>query len=269
MLRRSAHNLWQSVKRRSSLSPSHLESVGYCPTCARPSRFCSKDAWLRDHFLCVNCGSLPRERALMYAVERYYPDFRDLSIHESSPAPRGASARLKRECPGYQTSQYDPSVAFGQPHPEYGYRSEDLEASTFDDDTFDLVITQDVFEHLFHPERGFADVARTLRPGGAHIFTAPLVNKHRPSERCAVLCEDGSVRHLREPEYHGNPIDPNGSLVTMRWGYDICEWIYRSSGLVTTMLVIDNLELGIRAEYIEVLISRKLVAVSEGGVVTC
>jgi hypothetical protein len=33
---------------------------------------------------------------------------------------------------------------------------------------------------------------------------------------------EGAVRHLIEPaEYHGNPIDASGSLVTFDYGYDI------------------------------------------------
>ena len=47
---------------------------------------------IRTEVLCANCGSLPRERALMYVIENFCPNWRELTIHESSPAPRGASA---------------------------------------------------------------------------------------------------------------------------------------------------------------------------------
>jgi len=234
-----------------------IRNRGHCPICEKKVWFQSKYDWLRDHYLCSGCGSIPRERALMYAIESYYPHFRELAIHESSPAPRGASVKLARECKHYVASQYDPSIPFGEIYQDLGYRSEDLENQTFDDNSFDLVITQDVMEHLFHPEQAFAEIARTLKPGGAHIFTVPLVNKLNPSEKWAELFDDGEVNYLREAEYHGNPIDRNGSLVTMHWGYDICEMIYNSSRLFTTIIMIDNIDMGIRAEYIEVLISLK------------
>jgi hypothetical protein len=67
----------------------------------------------------------------------------------------------------------------------------------------------------------------------------------------------GDIVYLREPEYHGNPISKDGSLVTMHWGYDITMFILRNSGLYTCINYIDNLSLGIRAEYIEILVSRK------------
>jgi hypothetical protein len=36
--------------------------------------------------------------------------------------------------------------------------SEDLEALTFPDESFDLVITQDVFEHVLRPAKAFAEI---------------------------------------------------------------------------------------------------------------
>jgi SAM-dependent methyltransferase len=144
-------------------------------------------------------------------------------------------------------------------HP-HGFRCEDLESLRFGNECFDLVITQDVMEHVLNPTRAFSEIARTLKPGGAHIFTVPLVNKGRPSECRAKRDEDGTVVYLCTPEYHGNPIDPNGSLVCMDWGYDICDFIFKASGLYTTMVYIDDISRGIRAEYIEVLISKKTAA---------
>jgi hypothetical protein len=43
----------------------------------------------------------------------------------------------------------------------------------------------------------------------------------------------------------------------MRWGYDITEHIARVSGLPTELVYLDAIELGIRAEYIEVMVTRK------------
>ncbi len=69
--------------------------------------------------------------------------------------------------------------------------------------------------------------------------------------------KDGKIAHLQPPVYHGNPINEEGSLVTVDWGYDICRHIFESSGLFTHLVIIDDLSKGIRAEYIEVLITVK------------
>src|SRR4029453_15169487 len=100
-------------------------------------------------------------------------------------------------------------------------------------ESIDIHVTQDVFEHVLDPDAAFREIARTLRPGGAHVFTVPLVCGRKPSRPRAVRGADGGVVHCLEPKHHLNPADPNGSLVTMDWGWDICDRVYRASGLVT------------------------------------
>ncbi len=234
-----------------------FSNEGYCVTCDSETTFSSSNEWLRDYYICNRCDSIPRERALMFCIERYYPNWRELHVHESSPAPRGASEKLKKHCAHYVPSHFFSDHPLGEIH-QRGYSNENLEDQTFPDESFDLVISQDVMEHIFDPARAFAEIARTLKPGGAHIFSVPLINKEKPSEICAVRDDKGNITYLREPEYHGNPIDDKGSLVTMHWGYDICDLIFKNGGLFTTINYIDNLSLGIRAEYIEILVSRKI-----------
>ena len=232
-----------------------LKNSGYCPTCAQEVTFIARNAWLRDHYCCAHCGSIPRERALMQTIETYFPNWRELTIHESSPGDRGASKRFSQECRNYIPTQFfhdqKPGSVSGK------YRCENLEALTFADESIDLHVTQDVLEHVFHPSKVFSEIARTLRPGGAHIFTVPIVNKTKPSSVRARMSDDGSVCLLESPVYHGNPIDNRGSLVTMDWGFDICRHIYESCGLFTNVIYIDDIRKGIRAEYIEVLVTLK------------
>lgn len=228
-----------------------ISNQGYCYTCDQEVTFASYDAGLRDHYVCSNCNSIPRERALMHCIEKFYPNWRDLHIHESSPANRGASVKLKASCSHYKDTQCFPNLPLGD-------WNQDLENQTFQDESFDLVITQDVMEHIFNPAKAFSEIARTLKPGGAHIFTVGLVTKENPSEICAQKNIDGTITHFKEPEYHGNPISSEGSLVTVNWGYDIADFVLKHSGLYTTIAYIDDISHGIRAEYIEVLISRKL-----------
>lgn len=248
-------SLIRSLIRHMKKSENILESKGYCSTCNRETSFLAKETWLRDHFLCENCRSIPRERALMQIIEQYYPDWRNLIIHESSPCNRGASVRLKKECKTYIPTQFFPNQEIGSVH--NGTRCENLEAMTFEDNSIDLHISQDVMEHIFHPAKAFQEIARTIKPGGAHIFTVPLVNKMKPSRLRATVAADGTIEHIETPMYHGNPINPQGSLVTMDWGYDIVKYIFDATGLFTHTLYIDDISKGIRAEYIEVLVTVK------------
>lgn len=245
--------LWRS----SVLGKCFLEVKGSCPICEQEVVFRSNNEWLRDNLLCSNCTSIPRERALMAIIKLYYPDFSSLAIHESSPGYRGVSVKLKKECAGYTTSHFYRGFELGKQHPKHGYRCEDLENLTFDDESFDLFITQDVMEHVFDPGKVFKEIARVLKPGGAHIFTVPIINKERTSECWASRGDEGEIIYRHEPEYHGNPIDSKGSLVTMHWGYDIASYINDATGMLSTVLTLDNITEGIRAEYIDVVVSRK------------
>lgn len=225
---------------------------GYCPICEGHTVFVKASPWLRDHYYCVRCASVPRWRAVVRVLGDRFPDWRQRALHESSPA-GAASAKLARECAGYVGTHFFPDLAPGQTRD--GYRCEDLTRQTFADGAFDLVVTQDVFEHVLEPERAFAEVARTLRPGGAHVFTVPwyywkatLVRAHRDGE---------AVVHDLPAEYHGSPIDPRGSLVVTEWGMDLCDLILRCSGLPTTVEHLFDPGQGICGEFREVFVSRK------------
>lgn len=235
-----------------------FKNRGWCPICESKVVFSAENNWFRDHLLCSKCKSIPRERALMHVINTYYPNYKNLCIHESSLCQRGTSPKLQAICPKYSASHFFADIASGEISPEHGFQSENLEKLTFADETFDLFITQDVMEHIFNPGKAFKEIARVLKPGGAHIFTVPIINKGNKSECWAEkdpLSKEIIYHH--EPEYHGNPVDNSGSLVTMHWGYDLAEFIVANAGTPTTIVMIDNIDFGIRAEYIEVLISRK------------
>lgn len=255
LAKRIFHKATHLIKPQEKKLKSVFENKGHCPTCDSDVTFIAYSSWLRDHYVCANCGSIPRERALMYVIENFCPAWRELTIHESSPATRGASARLSSFCKDYIASQFFPATPLGST--VNGVRCENLEQMTFADESIDLHVTQDVMEHVYHPSKVWKEVARTLKPGGAHIFTVPIVNKTKLSNLRARLDADGQPVHVLPPVYHGNPISDKGSLVTVDWGFDICKHIFDSSGLFTYVFYMDDLNKGIRAEYIEVLITQK------------
>lgn len=123
------------------LEPKVIINQGYCPICEKEVTFFAQNEWLRDHYFCKECKSIPRERALMFCINKYYPNWKKIKIHESSPVSRGTSLKLKSECSNYVPTQYFPDFPLGEVH-KTGFRNEDLESQTFPDESFDLVITQ-------------------------------------------------------------------------------------------------------------------------------
>lgn len=242
------------------------EFSGYCSICEGVRDFVAESDtdipekyfpnWYRNCLRCVTCKAPPRERALSHVLDRQRSGWRNLTVHECSPGGWALSPKLRRQCPGYVASQYDPSFPFGELHTSGKWRNENLEAQTFDDDMFDIVITQDVFEHLFHPGRAAREIARTLKPGGLCLMTVPVVRHFGVTERRASLTDEGVVHHLPE-QYHGNPVSDGRSLVTVDWSYDIGAYLSAASGIPFVVMLIDDMSMAIRDPVNAILIGRK------------
>lgn len=230
---------------------------GFCPICRQQTTFSATDGWFRDHLICQACpgGSIPRERALMLVINSLLPGWRGLSIHESSPASRGASAVMARDCKSYTPSHYFPNQRLGALI--NGVVCQDIEHQTFDDERFDLVVTQDVMEHVFHPDTAHREIWRTLKPNGYHIFTTPIYKEILTTRIVATIEESGQILHLEAPEYHGNPIDEKGSLLTVRYGYDMADLIAKWAPFDIEIRRFNNKTAGIVAEFSEVTVCRK------------
>lgn len=185
---------------------------------------------MRENFQCAACSASLRYRNQGDAILRAHgdryatvaelvedQDFRRLSIYE--PGMIGPFRRLFERLPSYVTSYYWEDVEAGAEHD--GVRCEDLEALTFKDGSFDLVISSDIFEHVRHPRTGFEEIYRVLRPGGRHIFTVPM---SWPFSGASVARVDTSGPEdvlLLPAVYHGSPHDPRGSLVYTDFGMDL------------------------------------------------
>jgi hypothetical protein len=225
---------------------------GYCAICECPVYFDIEGPWLRDQYKCAKCGSIPRLRALFTVVNQIYPEWRKLSIHESSPA-GSLSAKMARECPAYLASHFFPDAPRGQEH--NGFRCEDLLNLTFPDESFDLVITSDVLEHVPNVAVAIREIVRTLKPGGAHIFTVPWFRKNKTLVRAEI--RDGTLHHLEKPDYHGNPVSDEGSLVFTEWGRELPFWLQEWGQVPVNIYAIRDRFLGIDGEFLEVFVQQK------------
>jgi SAM-dependent methyltransferase len=231
------------------------ERTGFCPICASATMFRAFNGWYRDHLLCEACGAIPRERALALVLEREWPNWRNLAVHESSPGYRRISPKLARECRCYLPTQFFPGAEPGRL--VKSVRNENLESQSFEAEVFDLVVTLDVMEHVNRPERAFREIARTLRSGGAYLFTVPTYKGKVVSERRALYQQDGTPEFLAEPEYHGNPVSDAGSLVTFHYGYDLPDRIHEWCGMDVEVRRFHDHEHGIIGEFTEVYVARK------------
>jgi hypothetical protein len=104
-------------------------------------------------------------------------------------------------------------------------RHEDIENLSFSDSALDLIVSNDVFEHVPNPAKAFAECARILRVGGVLLATIPFHWKNNASIIRAKLV-NGCLEHVLHPAYHGNPISADGSLVFTDFGWDILKEMF-------------------------------------------
>jgi hypothetical protein len=104
-----------------------------------------------------------------------------------------------------------------------GINHQDIENLSFRDDSIDLIVSNDVFEHVPNPQKAFSECYRTLKKNGIMIFTIPFYSDLSKSVSRANL-EGGVVNFILPKVFHGNPVTQDVSLVFTDVGGDIFSW---------------------------------------------
>ena len=183
---------------------------------------------------CVRCLSTFRHRAVGRVLRRLQlPP----GTHVYELSSRGALCRhLHRTFSHVTVSELFDDVEAGRFRD--GVQCQDVQRLTYGDATFDLVTSTEVFEHVPDDRRAFSEVHRVLRPGGALVFTVPLMDAPTTLERARL--DWGTVVHLTEPEYHGDRLRGRGRVLAFRtYGLDILERL-RAAGFEARLERIDD-----------------------------
>lgn len=214
----------------------HAESYtlsGFCRLCERNVDFlvdrqCGADnstgIWIpnwRERLVCPCCGLNNRQRAIAFTAQSIVRQYRDRRpdvylmeqvtpiyqwMVESVPhATCTGSEYLGGSLPGGKIVK--------------GIRHEDVERLSFPAESFDLIISNDVLEHVINPAVALKEACRVLRPKGVLLMTAPFFLDKINSVRRADV-HDGSLQHIHPPVYHGNPVSDEGALVFTDFGWD-------------------------------------------------
>jgi SAM-dependent methyltransferase len=182
------------------------------------------------------------------------PEWRTLLIHESSPADRGISSKLKSQGLNYFPSQYFPMINNPMVGDIYNIN---LESQLFEDEKFDVFVSLDVFEHVFDPKTAIQEIYRTLKPGGIALLTFPIIKSQVDALTFRATLVNGNIEFLKPAEYHGNPIDDKGSLVTVDYGYEIHNRLSEWSKFNIEVVRFNRPDIGVLGEFTEVIICQK------------
>jgi SAM-dependent methyltransferase len=168
---------------------------------------------------CARCRASAITMAVVAVLKDEIPALDGLCVYELSS--RGPLVEwLRREGGQLTVSEWFEGVAPGEI--VGGVMCQDVQRLTFGPATFDVCTSTEVFEHVPDDASAFAEVRRVLRPGGRLVFSVPIADAAATVERAVI--EDGAVRHLAPPEYHGDRRrGPRGVLAFRTYGRDIVD----------------------------------------------
>ena len=211
---------------KAALNNLRHHAAGRCNICGKITVFvCADVVTSRNNMYCLFCRSLSRSRHVAKVILQEVaksvsamceiPEAKKFAIYNTDTL--DAFSKVLGKSRSYYSSGFFPGMK-----PETQMRErvscQDVEELTFEDGMFDLVITEDVLEHVRHHERAFQEILRVLKVGGHHVFTVPCF-----FDRPTVVRVDTSGEediHLLPPEYHGDSI--RGKILAYRtFGIDV------------------------------------------------
>lgn len=234
---------------------------GTCSVCGKHVEFQTFTENLRESGGCPSCGSSNRQRQMGWMLRREL----GLAVGCSLSLPAGVAV-YNTEANGplhsvLKTQAYYECSEYWGDKMEYGdevegVRNEDLQALSFPDANFDVVLSSDVLEHVPDPYRAHREIFRVLKPGGQHIFTVPYGE--------ATLCDDvrashvdGNICYHAEALYHGDPVRPNeGVLVWTIFGQEMLVRL-KKIGFETELWRLQEPACGIIGPGADVFVARK------------
>lgn len=175
----------------------------------------------RERLVCAGCGMNNRQRLVAKLVQQAasgLPHPRIYLMEQVTPIFEWVRRLSGAEVHG---SEYlGPAYRGGERI--NGVRHEDVMNLSYPDNAFDLIVSNDVLEHIPDPEKALRECHRVLRPGGSFLGTFPFHASHDRSVRRARM-EGDRIEHLLPPQYHGNPVSSEGSLVFHDFGWDLLD----------------------------------------------
>jgi len=180
---------------------------------------------------CTRCFATPVSQMVGYVFKQQQIN-ETKSVYELSS--RGAFVRfLKKLNINLTLSEYFDDIKYGEHH--NGIQCQNVENLTFDDDSFDICTSLEVFEHVENDLKGFKEIHRVLKTNGVYIFTVPINLNTKTVERTKVI--NGKRENILSPEYHSDSIRGAEQVFCYRnYGCDISDRL-RESGFIECEII--------------------------------
>ena len=168
---------------------------------------------------CPRCGSIARDRFLLWCFTNRSPKMRGARIIETSPRLGGEYRSYMQRWFSYRTSDFDLSAHRGD-------IQLDLQSIDLPDASVDVVLTPHVLEHVPDTDRALSELFRVISPGGRMYLQIPIVY--------------GETAAPTEPEFHAD-----NTPVFWNFGWDLTDRL-RDVGFQTRVLVTEEYDAVLR-----------------------
>ena len=202
---------------------------GYCQCCEKDAVFLADWRYsdgtfpnYRERLFCNHCGLNSRQRFILYYAKNLLRGRtgvpRLFCYEQATSFYRQLAGRLdKADVTGSEYLGYDKT----QGQIVNGIRCENALCLSFESESFDLIISNDVYEHVPDVTKTLKEAYRCLKKDGILIFSVPFFMNKKTTEQRALIDNKGKTVHLMPEQYHANPVSRKGSLVYYDFGWDI------------------------------------------------
>lgn len=203
---------------------------GYCVACGEKVHlqlnyhfeYNGKPIW-RESSACPKCGCNSRMR---YMIDRVLRQGKGKKVYLYEQVTSTYRA-LEKMLPDLTGSEYLGNNIEGGTMID-GIMHQDAMQLSFAEESFDVMVSNDVFEHVADYHKAFTEAWRCLKPGGKLIFSVPICTIRTDTVTRAGMDAQGNVEYFMEPTYHENPISKEGSLVFHDFSFDLVEHLKKA-----------------------------------------
>lgn len=208
--------------------------IGFCEVCDLPTTFHMDFLYsigpiinFREHLTCDHCYLCSRQRFMLSYLKQQIERQRQINYNPTiflyeqiTTFYEKAKEVLKANIIGSEYCGAD------KPPGEMinGIMHQDAQNLSFQNTSFDYLVSNDVFEHVFDIDATLREAHRVLKPQGRLVFTVPFYSMNEKTVK-RVEMEDNNITYHYPPIYHGNPMSEEGSLVVNDFGWDIFDRI--------------------------------------------
>lgn len=219
--------------------------VFFCDVCEKVSRSISSKDWnLRNQIICQSCHHGGRIRHSYKVIQSVIEDFalpRRLIFEQITDFKKLIDLKFE----GFRGVEYlggDKTPGELYPLKEGLVEHQDMCSLSYDDQSYDLICSFDVLEHVYDINKALSEMYRVLSHGGSAVLTVPFYDNFNKTLKRADIVNDELI-HFQPEHYHLNPVESSGALVFNDFGLDLFDMFY-NAGFDVRLSLGANLENG-------------------------